>query len=269
MTVLLHAPVTVFASASSRSGPNDTPGILPDGFRVPADLSAREPAEARGLARDEVRLLVSRSGGERGSGADDAEGTEIERYIVGDLPDVLRPGDLLVVNNSGTLPAALDAVDQATGTRVVLHVSTGTPESPEAWIVELRRPRDDGSTAPFALTPDSADPQSPATKGARLRVAGGATVTLLRRHTQRLWLARLDLGMSVADYLHRHGRPIRYSYVDRDWPLATYQTAFATVPGSAEMPSAARPFTPDLVTRLVSAGVHIAPITLVPVKSAC
>jgi S-adenosylmethionine:tRNA ribosyltransferase-isomerase len=93
-------------------------------------------------------------------------------------------------------------------------------------------------------------------------VAGGATVTLLRRHTDRLWVARLDLGMSVADYLHRHGRPIRYSYVDRDWPLPVYQTAFATVPGSAEMPSAARPFTPELVARLVAAGVRIAPITL-------
>jgi S-adenosylmethionine:tRNA ribosyltransferase-isomerase len=263
MTILLHAPVIRCApgasAANGANGANGASKILPGCFRVPADLSAREPAEARGLARDEVRLLVSRGGGERGSGADEPE---IEHYVAGDLPAVLRPGDLLVVNNSGTLPAALDAVDQATGTRVVLHVSTGTPEAPNAWIVELRRPREDGSTAPFALSPGSADPQPPAKQGARLRVTGGATVTLLRRHTQRLWVARLDLGMSVADYLSRHGRAIRYSYVDRDWPLATYQTVFATVPGSAEMPSAARPFTADLVARLVSAGVHIAPITL-------
>ena len=103
---------------------------------------------------------------------------------------------------------------------------------------------------------------SPADRCVRLRVTGGATVTLLRPHTPRLWVARLDLGMTVADYLHQHGRPIRYSYVDRDWPLATYQTVFATEPGSAEMPSAARPFTPELVARLVASGIQIAPITL-------
>ena len=58
------------------------------------------------------------------------------------------------------------------------------------------------------------------------------------------------------------GRPIRYSYVPRDWPLATYQTVFATEPGSAEMPSAARPLTAEIVTRLVSRGVVVAPIVL-------
>ena len=58
------------------------------------------------------------------------------------------------------------------------------------------------------------------------------------------------------------GRPIRYSYVPRDWPLAAYQTVFATEPGSAEMPSAARPFTAEIVTRLVSRGVVVAPIVL-------
>ena len=51
----------------------------------------------------------------------------------------------------------------------------------------------------------------------------------------------------------RHGQPIRYGYVPREWPLDAYQTAFATEPGSAEMPSAGRPFTPELITRLVAA----------------
>jgi S-adenosylmethionine:tRNA ribosyltransferase-isomerase len=84
---------------------------------------------------------------------------------------------------------------------------------------------------------------------------------LERRFGKRLWVTRPQMD-SVPEYLARHGRPIRYSYVDRDWPLSAYQTAFATVPGSAEMPSAARPFTPEIVTRLVSAGVGIAPVTL-------
>lgn len=266
MSALLQQPyMGPGPSSSSSPSPSPSPNPLGVPITVPSALLAREPAEARGLPRDGVRLLVSR--GRSATGGD----PEVEHHVFGDLPDVLRPGDLLVVNNSGTLPAALDAVDLATGTPLVLHVSTGTPESPGAWIVEPRRPMPDGSTAPFALTEgsegsedagDSADPRSPVRVCSRLRVSGGATVTLMRRHTRRLWVARLDLGMSVADYLARHGRPIRYSYVDRDWPLEVYQTAFAAVPGSAEMPSAARPFTPELVARLVASGIRIAPITL-------
>jgi S-adenosylmethionine:tRNA ribosyltransferase-isomerase len=251
MGVLLHEPTVV--NAASRPGPMP-PGPLGPGFRVCSDLLARKPAEARGLDRDGVRLLVA-----RGRGADDPE---VAHYVFADLPDVLEPGDLLVVNNSGTLPAALDAVPLDSGAPVVLHVSTGTPQDPDAWIVELRRPMGNGSTKPFALEPGSQDPDSPAAAGLRLRVTGGATVTLLRPYTRRLWVARLDLGMSVADYLSRHGRAIRYDYVDRDWPIAAYQTVFAAIPGSAEMPSAARPFSADVVARLVAKGVYIAPITL-------
>ena len=89
---------------------------------------------------------------------------------------------------------------------------------------------------------------------------GRATLTLLSRQTPRLWRARLD--RDVPDYLRRYGVPIRYAYVDRDWPLADYQTVFAARPGSAEMPSAGRAFTHELVTALVVRGVAVAAITL-------
>ncbi|MFD0887503.1 S-adenosylmethionine:tRNA ribosyltransferase-isomerase, partial [Streptosporangium algeriense] len=89
---------------------------------------------------------------------------------------------------------------------------------------------------------------------------GGATLRLLERHTPRLWRAALD--RDVPAYLHRYGVPIRYSYVGRDWPLSHYQTVFGVRPGSAEMPSAGRPFTAELVTRLVTHGIGVAPITL-------
>lgn len=73
-------------------------------------------------------------------------------------------------------------------------------------------------------------------------------------------------GAVFVPYLGHHGVPIRYAYVGRDWPLSAYQTVFAThrgtEGGSAEMPSAGRPFTPALVTRLVARGVQIAPLTL-------
>jgi S-adenosylmethionine:tRNA ribosyltransferase-isomerase len=69
-------------------------------------------------------------------------------------------------------------------------------------------------------------------------------------------------GVDLAATMAARGRPIRYQYVPRDWPLESYQTVFATEQGSAEMPSAARPFTASIVTRLVSNGVAVAPITL-------
>jgi S-adenosylmethionine:tRNA ribosyltransferase-isomerase len=70
----------------------------------------------------------------------------------------------------------------------------------------------------------------------------------------------------VTGLLRRYGRPIRYAYTERDQPLSAYQTVFALPSadgaGSAEMPSAARPFTPRLVAELVSRGVQFAPLTL-------
>jgi len=78
----------------------------------------------------------------------------------------------------------------------------------------------------------------------------------------RLWAAVLELPMPLGAYLQRFGTPIRYGYVPRAWPADAYQTVFATQMGSAEMPSAGRPFTRELVSHLFAAGVAIAPIVL-------
>src|SRR5213078_3141601 len=80
--------------------------------------------------------------------------------------------------------------------------------------------------------------------------------------SDRLALARLELGRPLESYLRRHGRPIRYGYVPHEWPIEAYQTVFSLEPGSAEMPGAGRPFTTELVTELVSRGVLVAPLTL-------
>jgi S-adenosylmethionine:tRNA ribosyltransferase-isomerase len=222
-------------------------------FELPGDLEARRPPEARGLRRDDVRLLVG-----RGSG-------EITHHAFSELPDLLQPGDVLVVNRSATIPAAVDLADGR-----AVHFSTVTPEG--SWLVEIRLrssgPRDHhicGSAAwrphgPTPLLPDA--PDLSGRPGDELALPGGASLSLLRRHqSPRLWYARLS-HPDVARYLAAYGRPIRYGYVAEQWPLSAYQTTFATVPGSAEMPSAARPFTPETVTRLVSAGVLVVPITL-------
>jgi S-adenosylmethionine:tRNA ribosyltransferase-isomerase len=202
--------------------------------------SAYQPAEARGIARDEVRLLVA---------------TRHDRAIshahFADLPDLLAPGDVLVVNTSATLPAAVSA-RRDDGTPVELHFSTPAPDHDDRcwWVVEVR-------------TSGGARPAS-GRAGEELALAGGARIELVAPYAagRRLWLARLGGAEPVIEYLRRTGHPIRYGYVPSPWPLEAYQTAFALHPGSAEMPSAARPFTPELVTRLVTAGVQFAPVTL-------
>ena len=203
-------------------------------FELPRALEAHEPPEARGTARDDVALVVSRGR----TGRDDA----ISHHRFGDLPGLLWPGDLLVVNNSGTLPSAVPVTDELS-----VHFSTAMPDG--TWLAELRF----GSVAGTV-------PYRGGAEGDSFLLPGGALLRLVRRFSGRLWHARLSTA--VVPYLIRHGRPIRYSYVRRSWPTAAYQTVFATLPGSAEMPSAGRPFSTEVVTRLVSRGVTIAPITL-------
>jgi S-adenosylmethionine:tRNA ribosyltransferase-isomerase len=200
-------------------------------FTLPTDLEAPAPPEERGLARDGVRLLVSRA----------ASGT-IAAHRFTDLPRLLLPGDLLVVNTSRTLPAAVPA-----GPGLAVHFSTGVPDG--TWLVEPRIPAGMSSVPHFATAPPEV-----------IALSGGARLTLTGQEGGRLWRARLSTA--VVPYLLRHGEPIRYSYTARRWPLRAYQTVFGRWPGSAEMPSAARPFTPAVVTDLAARGVTIAPITL-------
>lgn len=220
------------------------PAALPLGFELDRAHEAHEPPEARGVARDGVRLLVS-------PGDDDPQHTTFAH-----LPEVLQPGDLVVVNTSGTVAAALDAT-LADGTPFVLHVSTELPGG--LWMVEPRERVANGSTRPLPLPPVA----QTATVAVPGRVAA-ARFDLLRPApgSDRLWVAGPGDGTDVAQTLVAAGRPIRYPYVVTDWPLATYQTVFAADPGSAEMPSASRPFTDRLVARLVANGIGLASITL-------
>jgi S-adenosylmethionine:tRNA ribosyltransferase-isomerase len=213
--------------------------------RLPADLEAGEPPEARGLGRDEVRLLVS-----------DMTNDSIEHARFRDLPRWLSSGDLLVVNTSGTLNAALPATSD-TAEAFELHLSTQLPGG--FWTVEVRRSQAGGSIA-----------FSEVRAGTTFSLPADGRATVLAPYPlgeaidlpSRLWIAAVHLPCPALSYLERYGFPIRYRYVTRQWPSSMYQTVFATEPGSAEMPSAARPFTPELVTQLVSHGVQIAPLLL-------
>jgi S-adenosylmethionine:tRNA ribosyltransferase-isomerase len=208
-------------------------------FVLPPDLEAHEPPEAQGRRRDDVRLLVS-------TACDEPVHARFDQ-----LAQFLEPGDLVVVNTSGTRAAAIDATTPA-GEALVLHISTELPAG--LWLVEARRRTPGGSTEPL-----SAD-----LTGTTLTLAGGARAHLHARYrgSTRLWVATLDGADPLAPYLERHGRAIRYSYVGRDWPLSAYQTVYATDPGSAEMPSAGRPITPEIITSLVARGVGVTPLVL-------
>jgi S-adenosylmethionine:tRNA ribosyltransferase-isomerase len=218
-------------------------------FDLPPALEASAPPEARGLRRDRVRLMVSRG----------AAGQVTHTRFTA-LPAHLDPGDVLVINTSGTLNAALPARG-ADGMPLELHLSTRLPGG--QWVVEVRQP-EGNSTLPFYT----------ARAGETLRLPGGANCTLLMAHAAlpdgkvRLWVAALRRPTapggprSLSAYLARHGFPIRYSYVPQSWPSRYYQTVYATEWGSAEMPSAGRALTPRLITRLVARGVQIAPLVL-------
>lgn len=216
--------------------------------------AASKPAGERGLARDGVRMLVATTDG-------------LAHVRFADLPRFLAPGDLLVVNTSATLPAAVDGErgsGHGDGEEVTVHFST--PLDDGTWVAELR----EAGTGRGRL--------HDARPGERIALPGGAALTLLRRYPEpdsdRLWTVALrtaaESGQDAASgrdgevlaYLTRHGRPIRYSYVPEPWPLTAYQTVFSREPGSAEMPSAGRPFTERLALDLITAGVVIAPITL-------
>jgi S-adenosylmethionine:tRNA ribosyltransferase-isomerase len=176
----------------------------------------------------------------------------IGHHVFRDLPELLAPGDLLVVNTSATIAAAVTA-GRADGSDAPLHVSAVLDDGD--WVVEPR-------------LPGSAGPDLTARRGDVLRLPGGVRATLVDTYPRagevgaRLWRARLVPRPDLLAYLAAHGRPIEYSYLDGHYDLAARQTVYATRPGSAEMPSAGRPFTADLLVRLMAAGVTVAPLVL-------
>jgi S-adenosylmethionine:tRNA ribosyltransferase-isomerase len=201
-------------------------------FDLPEELAATAPPPAR----DGVRLLVADAGGMRHA-----------RF--GQLGEFLAPGDLVVVNTSATLAAAVDG--NRAGSGVEVHFSAELADG--AWVIEVR---------PAGV---SAGPVADLRPGEVITLDGEAALIVGRPRPAgqtRLWEARPRIDGGVTAFLARHGRPIRYAYVPRPWPLAEYQTVFAREPGSAEMPSAGRPFTSEVVTDLVTRGVALAPVVL-------
>jgi S-adenosylmethionine:tRNA ribosyltransferase-isomerase len=204
------------------------------------------PIEASGRRRDAARLLVVTP-----SSAVDTSFAALGHF--------LDPGDVLVVNTSATLAAAVPVEGPAFGRGgpegLLLHLGTELPGA--LRLVELRATTGFGSRPFLDGRPGT------------VRLPGGGRAELLSpwpavptEGPNRLWVARLEVPGDGLAWLADHGRPIRYGEPAEPWPIDAYQTVFAIEPGSAEMPSAARGFTAELVTSLVSAGVVVAPLLL-------
>jgi len=226
-------------------------------FTLTPAHEAGAPPEARGLERDEVRLLVAQR-----------DRLALVHDSFRGLPAHLHAGDLLVVNTSATIPAALPAT-RADGAAVDLHLSTPVPGAVETargrvltapgygvepersprWVVELRR-----AGARFRS----------AGAGERLALPAGGSAELVASYLSpgRLWIAALDLPAPLDRYLAQHGHPIAYGHLSRPRSLRDLQTVFADEPGSAEMPSAGRPFTQRVLDDLLARGVQVAPLVL-------
>jgi S-adenosylmethionine:tRNA ribosyltransferase-isomerase len=217
-------------------------------FSLPPELEASAPPEARGLRRDEVRLMISNYS------TDQVRHTRFYH-----LDKYLSEGDVIVINTSRTRNSALLAT-RADGSVLELHLSIHFDD--DLWTVELRSINEMGKTRHL----------DDARAGETLNLPGGVSAVLQgpfvsdcndnSKPSETLWLAKINFPQDVDDYLARYGFPIRYNYVKERWPLSFYQTVYATEPGSAEMPSAGRPFTPKLLKRLESKGIRIAPLIL-------
>jgi S-adenosylmethionine:tRNA ribosyltransferase-isomerase len=218
-------------------------------FELPPGAHAATTPEERGVGRDGVRLLVARPG-------------KVAHHRFRDLATVLDPGDLVVINTSATLPAAIDgAINQRVDGRdhrrqgdvLTVHFSTQLDDG--AWVVE---PRADGGARPGVA----------AQRGDVIHLPGARQVRLIAPYPDpgarqlRLWRAEAGPEADLAAYLLTHGRPIEYGHLARRHTLAEHQTVYATEHGSAEMPSAGRPFTTELITRLIARGVSVAPLVL-------
>lgn len=206
-------------------------------FAVPPELEAHEPAEVRSASRDDVRLLVT----------DPVHGARHSHFSR--LADYLAAGDLLVLNDSKTYPAAVVATRES-GEPVLLHFA--------------RLDSNDGSDD-SDQTLALAEPRKAAVAaGDRVTLPGGGSATIARLYpgSRRKWITRLALPLPYYAYFSRYGKPIAYPHVSREFSIDAYQTEYASALGSSEMPSAGRPFTQQMFEQLKSRGIDFAMVTL-------
>src|SRR5262245_38972212 len=200
-------------------------------YDLPAHLIAQEPCPQR----DQARLLVLRRG----------DGT-IAHHVFADLPDLLDPGDLLVLNDTRVLPARL----------LGRRVRTGGK-----WEGLFLRALPDGAWEMLCQTRGRLVP------GETVRVEPGPLeLELVEKTAGGHWLARPATPGAPPELLERHGHVPLPPYIrkgrDTAADRARYQTVFADAPGAVAAPTAGLHFTPRLFERLAARGIERAFVTL-------
>jgi S-adenosylmethionine:tRNA ribosyltransferase-isomerase len=174
-------------------------------------------------------------------------------HRIDELPALLAPGDLLVVNDAATLPASLRIVGRDAEVRLVQR-----RESDSAWTAVLFGKGD-------FRTPTEERLEPPRVRcGERLELEGGivAWVTGVDPEEPRLIDLRFPLsGADLFQALYRGARPVQYAYLARELELWDFQNRFAARPWALEMPSAGHVLTWDLLLALRARGVGLAHVT--------
>jgi S-adenosylmethionine:tRNA ribosyltransferase-isomerase len=212
-------------------------------FSLPKLLECAQPTELRGIPRDGVQLMVS-------SRSDD----QIRHAQFSEISQFLKEGDVLIINTSGTMNAAIPT-RLPNGQPGRIHLSTKL--SGEEWLVEVRQVQNN-TTKRFKKLDAGTLFYLP--QQAKMSIT--APFYQNKRDHIQLWRARFFLAEPMEAYLEKNGHPIQYTNLDKNYPSAFYQTVFAHEKGSAEMPSAGRAFTAKLVTQLMVKGIQFAPILL-------
>ncbi len=212
-------------------------------FELPEDLCAVEPAESRGLSRDDVRLLVI-----------DRSNNQYKHAHFNDLSQFLKRSDLLVFNRSRTLPALMHGIDEESGNSIQLRLAEHLPD--DSWLALL------------VCTAPTGEPQGfvcGLKEGMKISFSENTKAQVLARdkNISRLWRLKFeDSNAALIEKLYKIGRPIRYEYVPQEWPIDFYQNIYASEPGSAEMPSAGRAFTWRMLFDLKKKGIKSTSIVL-------
>jgi S-adenosylmethionine:tRNA ribosyltransferase-isomerase len=174
---------------------------------------------------------------------------------IADLPALLAPGDVLVVNDAATLPASLRAEVDGFAVELRLLASLGSERD---WRAVLFGEGD-------FRTPTEHRPAPPALETGTLLCVGPtlrATITRVDAKSARLVDVRFDReGADFWHALYAHGRPVQYAHVDRALELWSVQNRFASRPWAVEMPSAGRPLTWGSLRALRRRGIELAAIT--------
>ncbi|MYL32450.1 S-adenosylmethionine:tRNA ribosyltransferase-isomerase [Pontibacillus yanchengensis] len=202
---------------------------LATSFHIPEFLHAEVPPEHKGMSRDEVRLMVLQ---------EDEDSAYHKRFE--EIDQFLEDGDVIVLNNSRTIPPVLKGCLGKQNVEIRLSRKISTNQW-EALLLGTFRQINVPIQFPEGLE---------------------ATISGLGSEPPLVTLSFSKGGSSLLDYIYRYGEPVRYEYIHHPWPLETYQTVYGAIPGSVEMPSAGRAFTWDLLSKLKAKGVQTTYIQL-------